>query len=85
MQNIQTLSKLKVPEELEGWVSSNFVFLSEFAFLSSVDLAELDGRLLFGQDAGSLCVLWSEGLAVTAPGGIELNKDKLVVGDGLEQ
>lgn len=39
----------------------------QLGLLCGVDLAQLDGGFLLGQDAGGLGVLGSEGLAVSAP------------------
>lgn len=56
---------LSTTEDLEGRVSLDTVLLAEVGLLSAVDLCELDVLLL--ERGGSLLVLGSEGLAVTAP------------------
>lgn len=63
-------------EDLEGGVALNAVLLAEIRLLSAVDLDELDVLLLEG--GGSLLVLGSEGLAVTAPGSEDYRRPRSV-------
>lgn len=56
--------------ELQSWVSPDLVLLSQVALDGGIDLTQLDFRVLFEQLLGSCCVLWSKGLAVSAPWGV---------------
>merc|ERR1719414_1568630 len=75
------LNGLSVPEEFQSRVASDFKLFSQFGFFSSIDLGQLDGRFLLGQNTGGLSIFGSQRFAVSAPGSVELNQDEFVIGD----
>lgn len=58
-------------EELDGGVSPNSELLSRRLVLSCVHFGDFDLSL---EVCSQLCPLWSEGLAMTTPGSIELDE-----------
>jgi len=77
------LGGLAIAEELQGGVTTHLKLLGELALLGGVNLSESDVASLLFQSLGSLGVLGSEGLAVSAPRGVKLDQDELVVLDGV--
>jgi len=68
-------------EELEGGESTDLVLVAEVAVLGTVNGSDNTGILSI-EGKRSFVVLGGEGLAVSAPGGEELNKNLLVIGNG---
>ena len=68
-----------IDEEEDGGETLNVVLVRQFVFDGGVDFGENDAvGLELGGGGG---VLWREGLAVAAPGGVELDHDEAVVLD----
>ena len=58
---------LSISEKLEGWVASDFVFLSERGLHGGIYLSQLDFGFLLFQSCGSLGIFRGQTFAVTAP------------------
>lgn len=71
--------RVKATEDLERRVSLDAVLLAEVGLLGAVDLCELDVLAL--ELGGCFLILGSEGLAVAAPGGVELGQDEVMLLD----
>lgn len=65
-------------EELDGWEALDLIW---DVVGGGIDLGDNDLVSEILVEVGELIVLWSESLAVTAPWGVELNEDVLVVVD----
>lgn len=61
------INRAAILEEFKSRVSSDAVALSEFLFLSGVDLSQLYGRFFLQELSGGLRVFRREGFAVAAP------------------
>jgi len=70
-------------EPLESWESLDSEFLSDLLLLGGVNLGNEEWWIVFGESFGSSFVLWSKLFAVTAPWGVEFNKNELVFLDFL--
>uniref|UniRef100_A0A8D8XM32 Uncharacterized protein n=1 Tax=Cacopsylla melanoneura TaxID=428564 RepID=A0A8D8XM32_9HEMI len=68
-------------EELECWVATDTVLFGERRVLCGVNLGQFDVVTVRGEALGSLGVLGNQLFAVTAPWGIELNQDVIVLFD----
>merc|ERR1711953_1512541 len=71
-----------VPEEFQSGITTDFEFLSQLGFFSSINLGQLDRRVLFGQHSGSLSVFRSQRFAMSAPRSVKFNQNEFIVSDG---
>lgn len=55
--------------------------LGDLLVLGGIDLGKRNGRVVLGEDLGGLSKLGLKLLAVTAPRGVELNENSLVLGN----
>ena len=67
-------------EEEESWETLDSVFLGELGLSGGINLGKGKGWVVLGQNFGGGRVLWVKFLAMSAPWGVELNEEMLMLG-----
>merc|ERR1712027_46437 len=72
------LHGLAILEELQCGVSSDLELLSQLGLLCSINLGQLDWRVLLSQHTSSFGIFRSKGFTMAAPWSIKFNQDKFI-------
>jgi len=70
-----------VVKPIERWEALDSKSFSKFFLLSGIDFSNNLWWVQFSENRGCLLVLWGKFLAVTAPGGVELDEEVIVFGN----
>jgi hypothetical protein len=73
------LNIVQTSEDFDCGISLNAIIFAEVCFFCAVDLDQ--SNVLLFESGSSFFVLWSKGLAMTAPGSKELSQDQIMLFD----